>query len=188
MVDRVRQRLHRVAGVDDEVHDHLLELAFVDAVIAWSAAVTLAAPATVLTPSRKTMLSDPKLREGMLGRIPTGRFVTPEEVAALVCWLASEECTFSTGAVYDISGLRISSPDRVATQYTSSTTEEDGGRTEVLVHARDDRQLLEASSEVVAEVAHGQRGRGQAPAQPGTHGAAPAGGFFAASTKIAQVF
>ncbi len=42
----------------------------------------------------------------MVERIPMGRMGRPEEVAALVCWLASEECSFSTGAVYDISGGR----------------------------------------------------------------------------------
>ena len=42
----------------------------------------------------------------MLSKIPMGRFVTVEEIAALVCWLASEDCSFSTGAVFDISGGR----------------------------------------------------------------------------------
>jgi NAD(P)-dependent dehydrogenase (short-subunit alcohol dehydrogenase family) len=42
----------------------------------------------------------------MLSKIPIGRFGTIEEVAALVCWLASEECSFSTGAVFDLSGGR----------------------------------------------------------------------------------
>ena len=42
----------------------------------------------------------------MVERIPIGRVGSPEEVAALICWLASEECSFSTGAVYDISGGR----------------------------------------------------------------------------------
>lgn len=42
----------------------------------------------------------------MLSKIPISRFVEPEEVAALICWLASEECSFSTGAVFDISGGR----------------------------------------------------------------------------------
>jgi len=42
----------------------------------------------------------------MIDRIPMGRMGEPEEVAALVCWLASEECSFSTGATYDISGGR----------------------------------------------------------------------------------
>ena len=42
----------------------------------------------------------------MLSKIPIGRFGTVDEVAALICWLASEECSFSTGAVFDISGGR----------------------------------------------------------------------------------
>ncbi len=44
--------------------------------------------------------------EYMLSKIPMGRFVQVEEVAALVAWLSSEECSFSTGAVFDISGGR----------------------------------------------------------------------------------
>jgi 3-oxoacyl-[acyl-carrier protein] reductase len=42
----------------------------------------------------------------MVERIPMGRMGEPEEVAALICWLTSEECSFSTGATYDISGGR----------------------------------------------------------------------------------
>jgi 2-dehydro-3-deoxy-L-rhamnonate dehydrogenase (NAD+) len=42
----------------------------------------------------------------MLSKIPIGRFGLIEEVAALVCWLASDECSFSTGAVFDVSGGR----------------------------------------------------------------------------------
>jgi len=42
----------------------------------------------------------------MLSKIPMGRFGTPEEVAALVGWLCTEECSFSTGAVFDLSGGR----------------------------------------------------------------------------------
>ena len=42
----------------------------------------------------------------MLSKIPMGRFVLVEEIAALVAWLCSEECSFSTGAVFDISGGR----------------------------------------------------------------------------------
>jgi 3-oxoacyl-[acyl-carrier protein] reductase len=42
----------------------------------------------------------------MLSKIPVGRFGAPSEVTSLVCWLASEECSFSTGAVFDVSGGR----------------------------------------------------------------------------------
>jgi NAD(P)-dependent dehydrogenase (short-subunit alcohol dehydrogenase family) len=44
--------------------------------------------------------------EFMLAKIPLGRFGSVEEIAAMVCWLASEECSFSTGAVFDLSGGR----------------------------------------------------------------------------------
>jgi 2-dehydro-3-deoxy-L-rhamnonate dehydrogenase (NAD+) len=42
----------------------------------------------------------------MLSKIPMGRFVETGEIAALVTWLCSEQCSFSTGAVFDISGGR----------------------------------------------------------------------------------
>lgn len=42
----------------------------------------------------------------MLSKIPIGRFGKVEEIAALITWLASEECSFSTGAVFDVSGGR----------------------------------------------------------------------------------
>jgi 3-oxoacyl-[acyl-carrier protein] reductase len=42
----------------------------------------------------------------MLSKIPIGRFGTVEENASLIAWLASKECSFSTGAVFDISGGR----------------------------------------------------------------------------------
>jgi NAD(P)-dependent dehydrogenase (short-subunit alcohol dehydrogenase family) len=42
----------------------------------------------------------------MLSKIPMNRFVEVDEVASLVCWLASEECSFSTAGVFDISGGR----------------------------------------------------------------------------------
>lgn len=42
----------------------------------------------------------------MLSKIPMGRFVSVDEIASLVCWLASEDCAFSTGGVFDISGGR----------------------------------------------------------------------------------
>jgi 3-oxoacyl-[acyl-carrier protein] reductase len=42
----------------------------------------------------------------MLSKIPMGRFLQVDEAAAMVAWLASEECSFSTGAVFDITGGR----------------------------------------------------------------------------------
>ena len=42
----------------------------------------------------------------MLGKIPMGRFVEVGEIAAMAAWLSSEECSFSTGAVFDITGGR----------------------------------------------------------------------------------
>lgn len=48
----------------------------------------------------------PEFREYVISKIPIGRLGRAEEVAALVAWLASEECSFSTGAVFDVSGGR----------------------------------------------------------------------------------
>jgi 3-oxoacyl-[acyl-carrier protein] reductase len=42
----------------------------------------------------------------MLSKIPMGRFGTPEEIASMVAWLCTEDCSFSTGAVFDLSGGR----------------------------------------------------------------------------------
>ena len=42
----------------------------------------------------------------MLSKIPMARFGEPEEIAAMVAWLCSEDCSFSTGAVFDLSGGR----------------------------------------------------------------------------------
>jgi 3-oxoacyl-[acyl-carrier protein] reductase len=66
--------------------------------------VNCIAPAVIETPILEGLSQEHV--DYMVERIPMGRMGTPEEVAALVCWLASEECSFSTGAVYDISGGR----------------------------------------------------------------------------------
>ena len=42
----------------------------------------------------------------MLGKIPMGRFLEVQEAAAMVAWLCSEDCSFSTGAVFDLTGGR----------------------------------------------------------------------------------
>jgi 2-dehydro-3-deoxy-L-rhamnonate dehydrogenase (NAD+) len=48
----------------------------------------------------------PEFAKFMLSKIPMGRFVKVEEIAALACWLASEDCSFTTAGVFDISGGR----------------------------------------------------------------------------------
>src|SRR5688500_3762980 len=48
----------------------------------------------------------PEFAKFMLSKIPMGRFVKVEEIAALACWLASADCSFSTAGVFDISGGR----------------------------------------------------------------------------------
>jgi 3-oxoacyl-[acyl-carrier protein] reductase len=57
----------------------------------------------------KTAIFDQMTREHiqfMLGKIPMGRFGLPQEVAAMVAWMCTEECSFATGAVFDLSGGR----------------------------------------------------------------------------------
>jgi NAD(P)-dependent dehydrogenase (short-subunit alcohol dehydrogenase family) len=61
-------------------------------------------PAAVRTPLLSQMTQ--AHIDYMLSKIPLGRLGEPQEVAALVAWLASEECSFSTGAVFDLSGGR----------------------------------------------------------------------------------
>ena len=66
--------------------------------------VNCVAPAVIETPILDGITEEHI--DYMVERIPMGRMGEPEEVAALICWLASEECSFSTGATYDISGGR----------------------------------------------------------------------------------
>jgi 3-oxoacyl-[acyl-carrier protein] reductase len=66
--------------------------------------VNAVAPAVIGTELLKQM--EASTVELLVSKIPMGRVGTPDEVAALVVWLASDECSFSTGAVYDLSGGR----------------------------------------------------------------------------------
>ncbi len=69
-----------------------------------SITVNAVTPAAVRTPIFDQM---PQAHiDFMLSKIPKGRFGTVDEMASLICWLASEECSFSTGAVFDASGGR----------------------------------------------------------------------------------
>ncbi len=66
--------------------------------------VNAIAPATVDTPIL-AQVSQAHI-DYMLSKIPMGRFGTVDEIASIITWLASEECSFSTGAVFDVSGGR----------------------------------------------------------------------------------
>ncbi len=48
----------------------------------------------------------PEKVKWMLDQVPKGRFVKPDEIAAMVAWLASDECSFTTGQLFDITGGR----------------------------------------------------------------------------------
>ena len=61
-------------------------------------------PAAVLTPMSHALTDE--RRDAILARIPMGRFLREDEVAAQVAWLCSADCSFATGAVFDLSGGR----------------------------------------------------------------------------------
>lgn len=62
------------------------------------------APAVIRTPMNED--TSPQMLEYMISRIPMRRLGTVEEVAALACWIVSEEATFNTGFIFDLSGGR----------------------------------------------------------------------------------
>ena len=66
--------------------------------------VNAVAPATIETPILAQVT--PEFIAYMRSKNPMERFGTVDEAAALICWLASRECSFSTGAVFDLSGGR----------------------------------------------------------------------------------
>src|SRR5882757_9450428 len=66
--------------------------------------VNAIAPAIIATELIKQMSSE--TYETVVAKIPLGRPGRPEEVAAMIAWLASDECSFSTGATFDLSGGR----------------------------------------------------------------------------------
>lgn len=66
--------------------------------------VNAVAPAVFATPMNER--TAPEVLQRLVSLIPMQRLGQPEELAALVSWLVSEQCSFSTGAVYDISGGR----------------------------------------------------------------------------------
>ncbi len=66
--------------------------------------VNAVTPAVVATPMNQS--TAPEVLAYMIERIPMGRVGTPDEVAELVSWLCSDRCSFSTAAVFDLSGGR----------------------------------------------------------------------------------
>jgi len=66
--------------------------------------VNAVTPAAVRTPIFDQMSQ--QHIDFMLSKIPMGRFGELKEIASLICWLASDECSFTTGAVFDCSGGR----------------------------------------------------------------------------------
>jgi NAD(P)-dependent dehydrogenase (short-subunit alcohol dehydrogenase family) len=69
-----------------------------------SITVNAVTPAAVRTPIFDQMTQ--QHIDFMLSKIPMGRFGQVEEITALICWIASEECSFTTGSVFDASGGR----------------------------------------------------------------------------------
>lgn len=66
--------------------------------------VNAIAPAVIATPMNAD--TAPEVLDYMISRIPMGRLGQIEEVAEMVSWLSSDRCSFSTAAVYDLSGGR----------------------------------------------------------------------------------
>ena len=70
----------------------------------WDIAVNCVTPAAAKTPILDQLTQE--FIDFMLSKIPKGRFVEVEEIANMVAWLSSKECSFTTGSVFDISGGR----------------------------------------------------------------------------------
>lgn len=62
------------------------------------------APGAIMTPMNKVLQEDEEKRKALLKQIPMNRIGTPEDVAALTSWLASDEASYVTGATYYVDG------------------------------------------------------------------------------------
>jgi 3-oxoacyl-[acyl-carrier protein] reductase len=62
------------------------------------------APAVIATPMNAD--TAPEMLDYMASKIPAGRLGTVDEAAAIICWVVSEEASFNTGFVFDLSGGR----------------------------------------------------------------------------------
>ena len=85
-------------------HSHSGESSLVASGLRSGVTVNAITPATIQTPILEQVT--PEFIASMRSKIPMERFGTVEEAASLICWLASRECSFSTGAVFDLSGGR----------------------------------------------------------------------------------
>ena len=92
----------------------------------------------------------------MISRIPLGRIGEPSEVAALICFLASEEMTFSTGACFDLSGGRA----RI------EALRPRGGRRERAARGPSRATPSRCSTTTIRSRRAGRRGRGHRPLRP----------------------
>jgi NAD(P)-dependent dehydrogenase (short-subunit alcohol dehydrogenase family) len=70
--------------------------------VATGVRVNCVVPAAIETELFERMSEESK--QGSRSRIPMGRLGKPEEVAAMICWLSSADCSFSNGAAFDLSG------------------------------------------------------------------------------------
>jgi glucose 1-dehydrogenase len=62
------------------------------------------APGAIATPINKFVLDDPEQRHAVQGEIPLGRFGDPDEIAAAVAWVASDEASYITGTTIVVDG------------------------------------------------------------------------------------
>jgi NAD(P)-dependent dehydrogenase (short-subunit alcohol dehydrogenase family) len=69
--------------------------------------VNAVGPGTIDTPLIKNVIKDPAFRSKVLSRTPLGRFGQPQEVAAIVAWLASDEASYVTGTTIYADGGRL---------------------------------------------------------------------------------
>jgi glucose 1-dehydrogenase len=73
--------------------------------------VVAVAPGAIETPMNKAVLRDPETRRGVESHIPQGRWGKPEEIAAAISWLASDEAAYVTGSTLFVDGGMLLYPN-----------------------------------------------------------------------------
>src|SRR5882724_6801572 len=102
--DMVRQNYGRIVNIASKAGLIALTKSLGKELAGYEIAVNAVTPAAAKTAIFEQLTQ--QHIDFMLSKIPKGRFVLVEELAAMAAWLASEDCAFSTGAVFDISGGR----------------------------------------------------------------------------------